>query len=80
MQTIILTGCNFDSFPYSIQYQYGQPPYSGNVANLIRIILNSLEAHFHQCKRIPATIVMDFLPSNKSRGNFSAFLFPNLIF
>ncbi|KAG4066741.1 hypothetical protein HA402_012808 [Bradysia odoriphaga] len=49
------------------KYQYGQPPYSGNIANLIRIILNSLEAHFHQCKRIPATIVMDFLPTNKSR-------------
>lgn len=48
------------------QYQYAQPPYSGHINNLVRIILNSLEAHFHQCKRIPATIVMDFLP--RSRG------------
>lgn len=31
------------------KYQYTQPPYSGYINNLVRIILNSLESHFHQC-------------------------------
>lgn len=51
-----------------LQYQYTQPPYSGYINNLVRIILNSLENHFHQCKRIPATIMMDFYPPSRSRG------------
>lgn len=35
--------------------------------HLVRIILNSLEAQFHRCKRIPATVVME-MPA-RSRGN-----------
>lgn len=45
-----------------LQYGYTQPPLNTNVNHLIRIILNSLEAQFHRCKRIPATIVME-MPS-----------------
>lgn len=50
-----------------MQYQYTQPPYSGNINNIIRIVLNSLESHFHQCKRIPSTVMMDYLPPSRSR-------------
>lgn len=48
------------------KYQYNQPPYSQNVNSLIRIVLNSLESQFHQCKRIPATVIMDTM-ANRSR-------------
>lgn len=51
-----------------LQYEYTQPSYSQNVHHLVRIILNSLEAQFHRCKRIPATVVME-MPS-RSRGIF----------
>lgn len=49
-----------------MQYQYTQPPLQDHIQNLIRIVINSLEAQFHQCKRIPATVVMD-LPQPRSR-------------
>lgn len=49
------------------KYEYTQPPFSVQISNLIRLILNSLEAQFHRCKRIPATIVMDIQPSARSR-------------
>lgn len=35
--------------------------------NLIRIILNSLQAQFHRCKRIPSTVIMDIAPSTRQR-------------
>ncbi|XP_031621809.1 protein unc-79 homolog isoform X2 [Contarinia nasturtii] len=41
------------------KYEYTQPMYSQNVHHLIRIVLNSLEAQFHRCKRIPATVIME---------------------
>lgn len=44
------------------KYQYNQPPYADQIQNLIRIIINSVESHFHLCRRIPATVVMD-MPS-----------------
>lgn len=47
------------------KYQYTQQPFSQNVNSLIRIVLNSLESQFHQCKRIPATVIMD--PMARSR-------------
>lgn len=53
---------------FPLQYEYTQPSYSQNVHHLVRIILNSLEAQFHRCKRIPATVVME-MPS-RSRGIF----------
>lgn len=49
------------------KYEYTQPPFSVQISNLIRIILNSLEAQFHRCKRIPATVVMDIQPMSRSR-------------
>lgn len=52
---------------FVFQYEYTQPSYSQNVHHLVRIILNSLEAQFHRCKRIPATVVME-MPA-RSRGN-----------
>lgn len=65
---------------YLLQYQYTQPPYSGHINNLVRIILNSLEAHFHQCKRIPATIVMDFLPRSRGICTYPSQCFPHVTY
>ncbi|XP_058465417.1 protein unc-79 homolog isoform X2 [Malaya genurostris] len=48
------------------KYQYNLPPYADQIQNLIRIIINSLDSHFHQCRRIPATVVMD-VQSARSR-------------
>lgn len=39
------------------KYQYTQLPFSQNVNSLIRIVLNSLESQFHQCKHFPPTYV-----------------------
>lgn len=58
-----------DSFRLILQYEYTQPSYGQKVLHLVRIILNSLEAQFHRCKRIPATVVME-MPA-RSRGNFN---------
>lgn len=49
------------------KYQYTQPPLNGYINNLIRIVLNSLKAQFHQCKRIPTTTVVDVQLPNRSR-------------
>lgn len=49
------------------KYQYTQPPFSGYVNSIIRIIINSLEAQFHQCRRIPATVVLDLPQPSRSR-------------
>lgn len=57
------------------QYEYTQPPYSSHIHNLVRIVLNSLEAQFHRCKRIPATVVMDLPPPSRPRGKFAFFSF-----
>jgi protein unc-79 len=48
------------------KYQYTQPPFTQYVQHLIRIILNSLNAHFHQCKKIPANVVMEY-PTFRTR-------------
>ena len=48
------------------KYQYTQLTMCDQIQNLIRIVMNSLEAQFHQCRRIPATIIVDF-PLNRSR-------------
>ncbi|XP_055589112.1 protein unc-79 homolog isoform X2 [Uranotaenia lowii] len=48
------------------KYQYNQPPYVDQIQNLVRLVINSLDSHFHQCRRIPATVVMD-VPSTRSR-------------
>lgn len=55
-------------FIFRLQYEYTQPSYGQKVHHLVRIILNSLEAQFHRCKRIPATVVME-MPA-RSRGTF----------
>uniref|UniRef100_U5ELY1 Uncharacterized protein n=1 Tax=Corethrella appendiculata TaxID=1370023 RepID=U5ELY1_9DIPT len=41
------------------KYQYTLPPLSEHVQNLIRIVINTLEAQFHQCRRIPVTVILD---------------------
>ncbi|XP_068152153.1 protein unc-79 homolog isoform X1 [Drosophila tropicalis] len=41
------------------KYSYTQPPLSGYVISAIRLIMNSLRGHFHQCRRIPTTTVLD---------------------
>ncbi|XP_030374943.1 protein unc-79 homolog isoform X2 [Scaptodrosophila lebanonensis] len=41
------------------KYSYTQPPLSGYVISAIRIIMNSMRGHFHQCRRIPTTTILD---------------------
>ncbi|XP_063983209.1 protein unc-79 homolog isoform X2 [Diachasmimorpha longicaudata] len=43
--------------------QYGQQPWCTQLQSLIRIVLNTLDAQHHQCKRIPAMVVMAGPPS-----------------
>ncbi|XP_017778696.1 PREDICTED: protein unc-79 homolog [Nicrophorus vespilloides] len=45
------------------KYQYIQQPQCMQLSSLIKIVLNSLDAQHHQCKRIPATIAMGVPPS-----------------
>ncbi|XP_055852716.1 protein unc-79 homolog isoform X5 [Episyrphus balteatus] len=49
------------------KYSYTQPPYSGYINNAMRIVINSLKAQFHQCKRIPTTTILDIHPPSRSR-------------
>ncbi|GAB0098713.1 protein unc-79 homolog [Sergentomyia squamirostris] len=49
------------------KYQYTQPPFCTQINNIIRIVLNCLESQFHQCKRIPATVIMDLPVPSRSR-------------
>ncbi|XP_034946562.1 protein unc-79 homolog isoform X2 [Chelonus insularis] len=48
------------------KYQYGQQPWCTQLQALIKIVLNTLDAQHHQCKRIPPTVVMA-PPSSRSR-------------
>ncbi|XP_044313360.1 protein unc-79 homolog isoform X6 [Drosophila rhopaloa] len=41
------------------KYSYTTPPLSGYVIAGIRLIMNSLRGHFHQCRRIPTTTILD---------------------
>ncbi|KZC06519.1 Protein unc-79 like protein [Dufourea novaeangliae] len=43
--------------------QYGQQPWCNQLQVLIKIVLNTLDMQHHQCKRIPATVVMGGPPS-----------------
>ncbi|XP_074099660.1 UNC-79 domain-containing protein isoform X1 [Cotesia typhae] len=45
------------------KYEYGQQPWCTQLQSLIKIILNTLDSQHHQCKRIPATVVMAGPPS-----------------
>ncbi|XP_073986418.1 UNC-79 domain-containing protein isoform X3 [Rhodnius prolixus] len=48
------------------KYQYSQQPMNGQVQSLVRIVLNTLDAQHHVCRRIPPTVVMT-VPSTRSR-------------
>lgn len=39
------------------KYSYTQPPQSAYVNSAIRIIINSLRNQFHQCRRMPTTVL-----------------------
>ncbi|KAG7202977.1 hypothetical protein KM043_010111 [Ampulex compressa] len=43
--------------------QYGQQPWCNQLQALVKIVLNTLDTQHHQCKRIPATVVMGGPPS-----------------
>ncbi|XP_024935949.1 protein unc-79 homolog isoform X2 [Cephus cinctus] len=43
--------------------QYGQQPWCSQLQSLVKIVLNTLDTQHHQCKRIPATVVMAGPPS-----------------
>lgn len=60
---IIFVMCN--CFP---QYNYKKPPLSLQVMNLIKIVLNTLNAQHHVCHRIPPTVIMPTAPQSHSRG------------
>ncbi|XP_046804229.1 protein unc-79 homolog isoform X2 [Lucilia cuprina] len=49
------------------KYSYTQPPQSAYVNSAIRIIMNSLRNHFHQCRRIPTTTILDMQGTSRSR-------------
>lgn len=49
------------------QCQYGQQPWCNQLQALVKIVLNTLDMQHHQCRRIPATVVMAAPPS-RSRG------------
>ncbi|KAF4533554.1 hypothetical protein B566_EDAN001039 [Ephemera danica] len=44
------------------KYQFNQPPFSSQIQLLIRVVLNTLDAQQHGCRRIPGTLVMGALP------------------
>ncbi|KAM7364575.1 UNC-79 domain-containing protein isoform 2-T2 [Cochliomyia hominivorax] len=48
------------------KYSYTQPPQSAYVNSAIRIIMNSLRNHFHQCRRKP-TKILDIQCTSRSR-------------
>ncbi|XP_012272273.1 protein unc-79 homolog [Orussus abietinus] len=43
--------------------QYGQQPWCTQLQALVKIVLNTLDSQHHQCKRIPAMVVMGGPPS-----------------
>ncbi|XP_076225876.1 UNC-79 domain-containing protein isoform X2 [Nomia melanderi] len=43
--------------------QYSQQPWCSQLQVVIKIVLNTLDMQHHQCKRIPATVVMGAPPS-----------------
>ncbi|KAL3290395.1 hypothetical protein HHI36_023736 [Cryptolaemus montrouzieri] len=45
------------------KYQYNQQPHCMQLISLIRIVLNTLDAQHHHCRRIAATIIMGAPPS-----------------
>lgn len=49
----------------SVQYNYSTGTMCSQVQSLVRIVLNTVEAQYHQCKRIPPMIVM---PHVRARG------------
>ncbi|XP_017847937.1 protein unc-79 homolog isoform X11 [Drosophila busckii] len=50
------------------KYSYTQPPLSGYVISAIRVIMNSLRGHFHQCRRIPTTTILDIQGVGSARS------------
>ncbi|XP_063709308.1 protein unc-79 homolog isoform X4 [Culicoides brevitarsis] len=59
------------------KYNYVIPPLLEPMQNAVRIIMNSIEAQFHVCRRIPATVMMDF-PSSRSRDLSQPSLGPDI--
>ncbi|XP_059468536.1 protein unc-79 homolog isoform X3 [Neocloeon triangulifer] len=45
------------------KYQFNQPLFYNQLQYLIRIVLNTLDAQQHYCRRIPGTLVIGSLPS-----------------
>ncbi|XP_066589783.1 protein unc-79 homolog [Prorops nasuta] len=43
--------------------KYGQQAWCNQLTSLVKIVLNTLDSQHHQCKRIPATVVMGAPPS-----------------
>ncbi|XP_053969858.1 protein unc-79 homolog isoform X8 [Anastrepha ludens] len=49
------------------KYSYTQPPHSAYVISAMRMVMNSLRNHFHQCRRIPTTTILDIQGASRSR-------------
>lgn len=54
-------------FTSCFQYHYNEETFAPNVVALIKIVMNTLDAQHHVCRRIPPTVVMGGPPS-RSRG------------
>ncbi|KAL5284179.1 UNC79 family protein [Megaselia abdita] len=49
------------------KYVYVEPPLNVYINGVIKIIINSLKAQFHQCRRLPTTTVLDIPMPSRSR-------------
>lgn len=51
------------------QYEYSQHPLSGQALSLVRIVLNTIENHYHRCRKVDDP-TMCAASSAYSRGKF----------
>lgn len=54
------------------KYTYTEPPLSSYVNSAIKIVINSLKEHFHECKRIPMTTVFEQQSNSRDASQPSA--------
>lgn len=55
-----------DNVMWCVQYHYSSGSVCSIVQGLVRVVLNTVEAQYHRCKRIPAMLVM--YHHTRSRG------------
>lgn len=65
---------SFYALTSPFQYHYNEESFAPNVVSLIKIVMNTLDAQHHVCRRIPPTVVMGGPPS-RSRGEIDFYFF-----